>query len=499
MNLLTDNWIPVQHKNSFQQISLENLLTQQAEFSISLPRDDMELACLQLLICLTQVLFSPNDRKQLLARINTSLTPEEYQTTVADKIDWFELDHPTQPFMQVRDVKAKEFTDMAKLFAGLDSKSSCCFVNEPNLATYLCPSCTAIGLFNQANNAPGFGGGFKGSLRGGAPITTLVLSEQLNDLRGTVWKNVLPEETLNQKVMSWYDETKEQAPVWVELIKSGSKIQATDTGLLRGLFWQPAHIELVNGQRGQCSCCGIENELYSGFNKEKFIYDFIGTFPHPHAPRSVELKKGEKTEKFASFTTTAPAWTQLCQFIMDKKDDKGGGYIPAAVVSQASGFASQAESRKNLFLLVGGYRNNQAAILERHHDLFNIGQDWQENYALIERIVNLGLTYKTELRKKLFGFYKATQIDLCATAETQFYKQTESLILDSLQQLTLKEKKAHFELLHKEFSSICRDIFEKLTEPYQDNPAIIKALTIARRSLEKAFRTLQNPDGETKQ
>ena len=32
----------------------------------------------------------------------------------------------------------------------------------------------AITLFNQASNCPSFGGGFKGSLRGGAPITTLV-------------------------------------------------------------------------------------------------------------------------------------------------------------------------------------------------------------------------------------------------------------------------------------------------------------------------------------
>lgn len=486
MNLLTEQWIPVHQQNQFKQISLETLLTQQAEWSISLPRDDMELACLQLLVCLTQVLFPPKNRKELLNHFNTPLTSEQYQIAIANKIDWFELDHLTQPFMQIRGVKATDQTDMAKLFAGLDSKSSCCFVNEPNLATYLCPSCAAIGLFNQANNAPSFGGGFKSSLRGGAPITTLVLSERSNDLRHTIWNNVLPEDSLTN-IMPCYAKKKEQAPVWVDIIKAGAKTSSADTGLLRGLFWQPAHIELIKGERGQCSCCGVEDERYSGFNKEKFVYDFIGTFPHPHAPRSFELKKGEKTEKFASFTTTAPAWTQLSQFMIARLDDKQG-QIPAAVVTQAKDLAMG----EPFFLLVGGYRNNQAAILERHHDLFNIAQGWQDHIDIIEEIIKLGLAYKTQLRKKLYGFYKATQIDLCNTAEAQFYKQTEALIHEHLKQLSDPDS------LHQELKEICRNIFNQLTEPYQENPAVIKALTIARRSLEKAFTELKNTNGDKK-
>ena len=483
MNLLTDQWIPVQHQNQFKHISLETLLTEQQELSISLSRDDMELACLQLVICLTQVLFSPKNLSELGKRIAEPLTHADYQAAIADKTDWFELDHPIQPFMQNRGVKATEPTDMTKLFAGLDSKSSCCFVNEPNLATYLCPSCTAIGLFNQANNAPSFGGGFKGSLRGGAPITTLILSEQANNLRATVWNNVLPEDFLIEILPCYFDK-KQQPPVWVEPIKAGAKISSADTGLLRGLFWQPAHIELIKGEHRECSCCGAEAECYNGFNKEKFVYDFLGIYPHPHSPRSFDTKKGEKIEKFASFTTTAPAWTQLNQFMIQKLSDKQG-QTPAPVVTQAQDLAMD----EPLFLLVGGYRNNSAAILERHHDLFNIAHGWQDHIDTIEVIIKIGLDYKTELRKKLYGFYKSTQIDLCATAETQFYKQTEALIHEQLRQLNNPES------LHKELKEICRNIFNQLTEPYQENPAVIKALTIARRSLEKAFKTL-NPEGD---
>lgn len=62
-------------------------------------------------------------------------------------------------------VKATEPTGMDKLLAGLTGATNCAFVNEPGLADALCGGCTAIALFNQANNAPSFGGGFKSRVK----------------------------------------------------------------------------------------------------------------------------------------------------------------------------------------------------------------------------------------------------------------------------------------------------------------------------------------------
>ena len=43
MNLLIDNWIPIQHQGVFKQISLKELLTQNEPWQVSLPRDDMDI------------------------------------------------------------------------------------------------------------------------------------------------------------------------------------------------------------------------------------------------------------------------------------------------------------------------------------------------------------------------------------------------------------------------------------------------------------------------
>ena len=486
MKLLVDSWIPVGNQ---QTISLQTLLTQKGGWQISLPRDDMEMACLQFLVCLVQSLFPPADQKALRQRINTPLTLEGFQSGINGKESWFDPAHPDQPFMQTLGVKSKELTEMAKLFAGLDSSTSSVFVNEPGLADRLCPSCTSIGLFNQANNAPSFGGGFKGSLRGGTPISTLVLEDtrETNDgLRQRIWKNVLPEDTLNT-FMPWYFATRQQPPNWVDAIKAGDVIRSNQIGLLRGLFWQPAHIELAEGEKGGiCDCCGrASDSLYAGFKKEKFVYDIQGTWPHPHSPRLLDLKK--KTEKFASFTKTAPAWTQLTGFIIEDGDAKSG-HIPAPVVTQAKTMSD----RLNPFhLMVGGYRNNQAAILERRHDLFNIAKGWEDHREEVANIVNIGKAYVDALRKKLYGVSKKAGINLCDAAESLFYNKTESLIHSMLREMDFGQSKAAFDDFHKQLDRISMDIFRQLVEPYREIPSMIKNLAIAERSLSKVFKEMQ--------
>ena len=65
MNLLEDPWIPVRADDgagAFQLLTYRQLLCgSTGDWQISLPRDDLELACLQLLVCMTQVMFLPEN------------------------------------------------------------------------------------------------------------------------------------------------------------------------------------------------------------------------------------------------------------------------------------------------------------------------------------------------------------------------------------------------------------------------------------------------------
>lgn len=163
MNLLTDPWIPVLHNKVFDQISLRELLCQEADWELVLPRDDMELACLQLLISLTQVLFTPVDQQVLRARIKTPLREIEFEQVIANYQEWFDLDHSAMPFMQTRGVQAAEVTPIQKLFIGLPEGNNHALFNAEGEINAICGGCVAIALFNQANNVLALAAALRGA------------------------------------------------------------------------------------------------------------------------------------------------------------------------------------------------------------------------------------------------------------------------------------------------------------------------------------------------
>lgn len=481
-HLLKDPWIPV--RGSSAPLRLQQLLCEPGDWQLSLPRDDMELACLQLLVSLVQAALAPPDRRSWRRRMDAPLPAAEYDAAVAPLADWFDLDHPQYPFMQTRGVLANEPTPIQKLMVGLPEGNNHCFFNAPGEVEHLCPAATAVALFNQASTAPNFGGGFKGGLRG-TPITTLVAGD---DLRQTIWRNVLCEERL-RRVLPWYDETKEQAPVWVQPIREKETIHANQIGLLRGLFWQPAHVELIRSLfPASCDLLGgPETPGYRAFNKKKFVFEVRGLWPHPHSPREFEVKKEERNERFLAFTTTAPAWTQCSRFLFGHDSEKAG-YRPAAVVDQW-----REDGGGALRLIVGGYRNKKASILQRRHEFFSVGDGWQDEHGqnAIEWAVSRALECKKLLRGKLYSVVKGNRdrgvkalgVDIHEVAESRFYQRTESLIHGWLRSMTRAERRMEKAALLDQLAGRCHDIFNEVTEPYCRNPALVRTVALARRGL----------------
>lgn len=503
MNLLTDPWIPVRPLSggASRQVTLAEVLCGEQRWLLCLPRDDMELAALQLLICLTQVSWIPEDDKALRAYLAQPLTPAAFEQGIGQWGEMFRLDHPEMPFMQVKGVQAKELTGMDKLLAGLSGATNCTFVNEPGQGAALCPSCSAIALFNQANNAPSFGGGFKGGLRGGAPVTTLLqaVSDQYADLRSTVWLNVLTRTRL--VALLGDDLGVAQPPSWQQPIAVGATISAGRMGLLRGLFWQPCHIELCSPLgAGQCSGCGhTASARYHGFLKAKFSFNMDGVWPHPHSPRLLINKKGQLEEKFVAFTTSAPSWTQLSRLLVTLDSAKGEGQRPAAVVAQGIEVFPRAKTQ----LIIGGYRNNQASILERRHEVMVINQGWQTHGDTVADLVNIGLSYKTALRKSLYSFVegvkntdiKGAGIAVHEVAERAYFRSSELLVTDLIGNLNFEYPLPQLYEFHRALNGLCIRLFNQVTAPYAHHPKLVRTLAIARRSLNKQLGELKQPQG----
>ncbi len=492
MNLLVDTWIPVRADDgagAFRLLTYRDLLCEPDQhWQISLPRDDLELACLQLLVCMTQVMFLPDDDAALRQQLDAPLTQGEFDAGIAPFLDWFDLDHPTQPFMQTRGVKAAEPTPIQKLLIGLPEGNNHAFFNEVGEVGQVSGPVAAIALFNQASNCPSFGGGFKGSLRGGAPITTLVFDR---DLRRMVWRNVLTRPRVEERQIAAPGPAQDQ-PSWVSPIAEKSTIQWNQIGLMRGLFWQPTKVELLKADEARvCDVLGGEATVgYSGFLKEKFNFMVEGVWPHPHGAMNMTLKKGVLEQRFASFTTTAPAWTQLSEFVIPRntndKDAKEGS-SPAGPISQ---FEAMSDGGR-LNILVGGYRTNQASVLERRHELIGLAPGWGKD-ARLSKLVEIGKDAKKALRGKLYFAaqgnkgkeLKGLGAAVHETAEKLFYARTENLIHSTFSSdSTFKEWGESRRAYTEQIARHCRDIFEELTDPYALKPELVPVIAWSRRAL----------------
>jgi len=498
VNLLLDPWIPVRAGDGtgkFVLLTYRQVLCEAGPWQVSLPRDDLELACLQLLVCMTQVMFLPKDVPTLRARLATPLTPDEYAAGIALCQDWFDLDHPTQPFMQSRGVRATDDTPIQKLLIGLPEGNNHTFFNEAGEVRHLSGPLAAIALFNQASNCPSFGGGFKGSLRGGAPITTLVFG---NNLRELVWRNVLTRPSLVARQIAISDLSAD-LPTWVKPIPKGSNVKWNDIGLARGLFWQPARVELIKSSH-DASCGVLQGKPvpgYSGFRKEKFNYAIEGVWPHPHGTLCMSQKKGGLEQRFSSFTTIAPAWTHLSEFVVPRglqDDNATEGSTPAGAVTQAIEMGVEP-----LSVMIGGYRTNQAAVLERRHELISLAQGWSDDKARLPRLVGIGIDARKALRGKLYFAVQGSKdkgmkgigAAIHETADKFFYARTENLIHQTFSsEITWKEwasARMHFA---SQIAEHCKVIFEELTHPYAAKPELIPVIAWARRSLNADLKKL---------
>ena len=475
MNLLKDNWIPVRQDNEdVRLITFQRLLCQDEKWQLCLNRDDMELAALQLLVCLVQVIFMPQNKRELLERWQNPFTEEEYENGIQPFLDWFDLLHPKYPFMQIRGVKAVKLTPIQKLFVGLPEGNNHAFFNQPDEHRQASLANAAILLFNQAMNSPSFGGGFKGSLRGGAPVTTLIMDEHL---RQTIWCNVLSKEF----AAPLFPKIENDVPVWVSPIKQKEEMLTASLGFIRGLFWQPAHVELICDQDG----------FAVGFNKEKFPFtikdELMVRWPHPHGVKKWAIKKGTREEKFLSFTTEAPAWASLSTLLIEKEGEKTGN-SPAPVLSQYK----QVFRGRPLYLAIGGYRNKQALILERRHEMFSFKKGWPEGLSYVNYIVDYALNCKTILRKKMFGLKKNLGLKgLESKSEAIFFKRSEPLVHRVLQALDWQDAIMEVKRAYYDLAQMTKHIFEDMVAPYNHDPKMMKIIVKSRAALLADLRKME--------
>ncbi|MEA3296922.1 MAG: type I-E CRISPR-associated protein Cse1/CasA, partial [candidate division Zixibacteria bacterium] len=197
MNLIYDRWIPIRRNSGKEERVAPWQITEPDDPIVALAarRPDFNGALIQFLIGLLQTAVPPKNETVWENWLDSPPAPEILKECFAQYAHAFNLDGDGPRFMQdIEQIEGSEKNINALL---IDSPGQQAleqnkdhFVKQGTVQA-ICPSCAATALFTLQTNAPSGGVGHRTSLRGGGPLTTLViLDPKGSNLAVTLWRNV---------------------------------------------------------------------------------------------------------------------------------------------------------------------------------------------------------------------------------------------------------------------------------------------------------------------
>lgn len=304
MNLIEDAWIPIVRQDGtkekiapWQIAELDNPV-----IDIVAPRADFYGAMYQFLIGLLQTVIPPTDEDEWLQYSTNPSSEKEIKESFKPFSGAFEFSKKAGPrFLQDFDSLDGELKGVASLLidapGGKTLKDNLDHFVKGGQVEQICESCAAIALFTLQTNAPSGGVGHRVGLRGGGPMTTLVMPQSdLATLWQKLWLNILPQEDfssasngLNSLIFPWL------APTRIS-DKTGVNTTPEDVNPLQMYWGMPRRIRFNfdNLQTGCCDICGEKTEhLLSHFETKNYGINYEGPWVHPLTPYRIDPENKE--------------------------------------------------------------------------------------------------------------------------------------------------------------------------------------------------------------
>ena len=302
MNLITIPWVPVIRQDGTKGLIAPWQIaeTNNPVIEINAPRADFQGALYQFLIGLLQTCFAPADEEEWFEHWEDMPSKEEIKEAFEKIVFAFELDNlGGVAFLQDFDLPDGETKQIAALLieapGGNTLKNNSDHFIKRGLANQLCSGCTATALFTLQANAPSGGVGHRVSVRGGGPLTTLLLPENKDStLWQKLWLNILSQEqmslakVIDSFVFPWLGATRLSD-------KKGVITTPEDAHPLQRYWGMPRRIRLTTTlENGVCDLCGSQSEqLHTEFITKNYGVNYDGAWVHPLTPYRFDLKKKE--------------------------------------------------------------------------------------------------------------------------------------------------------------------------------------------------------------
>jgi CRISPR system Cascade subunit CasA len=352
-NLLTERWLPVlRAKSGKENIAPWEITDSHSDnpvVALTPPRPDFNGGALvQFLIGLLQTAYAPKDPWEWENRLDRPPAPEELKEAFLRYREAFDLDGEGPRFMQDRDPLAgqKPLLITALLIDTAGSETH--FIkNLPQQG--ISPALAAMALYALQTNAPSGGVGHRTSLRGGGPLTTLVVCAPVESNRpATLWKTLW----LNVLEASHFKSPKDRPEdifPWLEPTRTSEKDSRTlvttkaDVSPLQMFWGMPRRIRLdfehVAG--GECGLSGESSEiLVRQYRTKNYGTNYGGVWEHTLSPHTHEAG-GEILPMHPRGSINYRHWLGLVQENQDKKIQR----VPAKTVLR---FRKQRLHRKGL-------------------------------------------------------------------------------------------------------------------------------------------------------
>ena len=304
MNLLHDPWMPVRDSAGQRHWITPDRLAEPEWRAFDADRPDFNGALAQFAIGLLQ---STTTVANVIEWGRLYKTPPDAATLR----QWFEpvtaafmLDGDGPRFMQDRDlgsegVAVNEVGALLIESPGEQTQKNNTdhFVKRAQVQA-LCPSCAALALYTLQLNAPAGGAGHRTGLRGGGPLTTLVLAPGDANLWQHLWLNVRDRPAfLTQAGNAEHADPQRSFP-WLGPVTALQALKG-ETAQMQvhpaHLYWampRRARLDVSERATGTCDVCSRPDKaLFTRYGTKNYGLNYKGAWNHPLSPY-YETKEG---------------------------------------------------------------------------------------------------------------------------------------------------------------------------------------------------------------
>ena len=525
LNLIDEAWIEVERRSGATQRIRPAQLVEGLEndpiVSFATLRSDFAGALIQFFIGLSQTAMMPPNSEAWEDKLYEPPSVEDLDAAFKVIAPAFNVDGDGPRFMQDFDSFEGEEQPVERLLIGGPGEQTLKhnkdhFIKR-NSDAWLSWESAALALFTLQINASGGGPGYRTSIRGGGPITTLVEGASLWD---TVWLNTLSREEfyrghekstddlLTPQVFPWLGKTRTSE-------KGGLETTPLDVDRLT-VFWNmPWRIRFDIKETTEQACLVTGEDLergISGFVKTNYGTNYTGPWKHPLTPYT-ETKDGVPNPMKGSPDGIGYQHWVGC---IGKGSQAKFARQPAQAVMQCLSSAALREYRKekeqaqNIKVSVFGYDMESAKTREwiasslegyllphEHSDLLV-----QRAESLIVVAKEIMTTVRRSVLRALFGrpktagkkteWHVGVKSDSTLSSDVynrywqgsnlHFYSALERII-----EMLTKNNMTEWEVIATDYLTMLHkhglEIFDDLTMPISYQSADPKTLVLARREL----------------